>query len=71
MLLVEEDEDDFVLTREKLSDACSNLFEFEWIERFAAVAEALKADRHDICLVDYCLGPAKGFDLLRLAEKIN
>ena len=47
------------------------MFEFEWIERFAAVAEALKADRHDICLVDYCLGPAKGFDLLCLAEKIN
>lgn len=71
VLLVEDDEDDFVLTRDMLSDAGPNMFELEWVDSFEAGAEALKADRHDICLVDYRLGAANGFDLLRLAEDIG
>ena len=71
VLLVEDDEDDFVLTREMLSDAGPDMFELEWVNSFEAGAEALKANRHDICLVDYRLGLANGFDLLRLANEIN
>ena len=71
VLLVEDDEDDFVLARDMLSEAGENRFDLEWIDNFEAGGEALKENRHDICLVDYSLGSASGFDLLRLAEEIG
>jgi two-component system, cell cycle sensor histidine kinase and response regulator CckA len=57
VLLVDDDEEDFILTADLLREAQGARFDLEWAEDFASGLEALKARRHDAFLVDYYLGP--------------
>ena len=68
LLLVEDDEDDFVLTRALLSDARRTRFELEWISSFDEALRALATSTHDVFLVDYRLGEHDGLELLRHAR---
>jgi len=67
VLLVEDDEDDYILTRGLLSEIKGWRFELEWINNFAAGLEAMARSQHDVCLVDYRLGAENGIALLRAA----
>jgi diguanylate cyclase (GGDEF)-like protein/PAS domain S-box-containing protein len=71
LLLVEDDEDDFVLTRDLLSDAKRTRFELEWIASFDEALVALPRSTHDVCLIDYRLGEHDGLELLRHARAIG
>ncbi|HEX7150237.1 MAG TPA: EAL domain-containing protein [Thermoanaerobaculia bacterium] len=71
LLLVEDDEDDYVLTRELLADARRTRFELEWIASFEEAVEALVNSTYDVCLVDYRLGEHDGLELLRYAAAIG
>ena len=55
ILLVEDDEDDFVLTRELLSEAFGCSFKLDWVTTWDAALETLLGDKYDVCLVDYQL----------------
>jgi signal transduction histidine kinase len=65
VLLIDDDQDDYVLTRDLLSDIPSGRFELDWTPDYAAGAEAVSAGRHDVFLVDYQLGARTGIELLR------
>src|SRR5437870_248569 len=67
VLLVEDDEDDYVLTREFLAEIRGDNFELEWVEDYDTGLEAIYQDRHDVYLVDYRLGKGDGLELLRAA----
>lgn len=67
VLLVEDDEDDYILTREILEECEGTRFEVEWSNGFDQALEAIRQGRHDVYLVDYRLGPKSGLDLLRQA----
>ena len=71
LLLVEDDEDDYVLTRELLSDARRTRFELEWISTFEEALGALAKSTHDVCLIDYRLGEHDGLELLRHAREVG
>ncbi|HVG25597.1 MAG TPA: EAL domain-containing protein [Thermoanaerobaculia bacterium] len=71
LLLVEDDEDDYVLTRALLADSRRTTFELEWISTFEKAVEAIARDEHDVCLVDYRLGEHDGLELLRLARELG
>ncbi|MEA2488629.1 MAG: hypothetical protein QOH21_421 [Acidobacteriota bacterium] len=71
LLLVEDDEDDYVLTRELLSDAKRTRFELEWISSFEEALGALAKSTHDVCLIDYRLGEHDGLELLRHAREVG
>jgi diguanylate cyclase (GGDEF)-like protein/PAS domain S-box-containing protein len=71
LLLVEDDEDDFVLTRELLGDAKRTRFELEWISSFDDAVTALASSTHDVLLIDYRLGEHDGLELLRHAREIG
>ncbi|MDQ3280600.1 MAG: EAL domain-containing protein [Acidobacteriota bacterium] len=71
LLLVEDDEDDFVLTRELLSDAKRTRFELDWIATFDEALTALATSTHDVCLIDYRLGEHDGLELLRHARELG
>ncbi|HEY0157002.1 MAG TPA: EAL domain-containing protein [Thermoanaerobaculia bacterium] len=71
LLLVEDDEDDFVLTRALLSDAKRTRFELEWISSFDEAVAALATSTHDVCLIDYRLGEHDGLELLRHARELG
>ena len=71
LLLVEDDEDDYVLTRALLSDARRTTFELQWIPSFDQAREAIAGDDWDVCLIDYRLGEHDGLELLRHAQELG
>jgi diguanylate cyclase (GGDEF)-like protein/PAS domain S-box-containing protein len=65
ILLVEDDEDDFVLTRAMLEQPGQRPFQLEWAQDYAPALRAIREARHDLYLVDYRLGERTGLDLVR------
>ena len=67
VLLVDDDEDDYVLTRALLAEGFGALT-VDWAStRAAGLAKLLDGD-YDVALVDYNLGAETGVDLLRAAR---
>ena len=65
VLLVEDDPDDYYLTRELLEDDPENNIVLEWVSDFDAGLDAITRGEHDVFLVDYRLGKDDGLKLLR------
>ncbi|MBW4644397.1 MAG: response regulator [Goleter apudmare HA4340-LM2] len=65
VLLVDDDEDDYILTRYWFSEFQVAGCELEWIDSYEAAWNAIAHQRHDIYLVDYRLGTRNGLELLR------
>ncbi|MFA5982920.1 MAG: hybrid sensor histidine kinase/response regulator [Methylococcaceae bacterium] len=69
VLLVEDDEDDFVITRDLLSDVEHTEYTVDWVNNStdALVKLQLLDPKYDVCLLDYRLGNETGVDILRKA----
>ncbi len=67
VLLVEDDEDDFIIARSLFGEIKSRRFTLEWAKTFSSGLTAMTLNQHDICLVDYRLGAQNGVELLRAA----
>ena len=67
VLLVEDDEDDYIITDELLSDITRVNYDLEWVTTYQDALPLMAACEHDIYLVDYRLGPHNGLDLTRAA----
>ncbi|NEU73861.1 response regulator [Hassallia byssoidea VB512170] len=64
VLLVDDDEDDYILTRDWFDEFQVTGSELEWVSSYAKAREAIAQNRHDIYLVDYRLGEGDGLELL-------
>src|SRR5687768_11069628 len=71
ILLVEDDEDDFVLTRSMLGVQGRARVELDWEQRFAPALRAIREARHDLYLVDFRLGERTGLQLVSEAWESN
>ena len=69
VLLVEDDEDDFIITRDLLSDMPGQQFTLDWVQSFDQGLQTMVLNQHDVCLVDYRLGAQTGVELLRAARE--
>ena len=69
VLLVEDDEDDFILTSEYLNQLASHSFEIDWVTNPKKALEQLNLGKHDICLLDYQLGAYNGLTVLERASE--
>lgn len=65
VLLVDDDEDEFVLARQWLADVDARGFRIDWIPDYEAARRAIAARTHDVYLVDYRLGAHSGLELLQ------
>lgn len=65
VLLVDDDEDDYLLIRELLSEMEG--LALEWADGHEEALEALSQGSYDVCLVDYRLGRSTGLELMREA----
>jgi diguanylate cyclase (GGDEF)-like protein/PAS domain S-box-containing protein len=67
ILLIDDDEDDRVLTRELLAEIGLDRYHLDWEPRCDAALEAIRAQSHDVYLLDYHLGARTGLEILREA----
>src|SRR3954465_2880058 len=67
VLLVEDDEDDYIITRDLFSRMSGQRFILTWVQTFKEGLEAMLQNRNHMYLVDYRLGPHNGIELLRAA----
>ena len=67
VLVVEDQEDDFVYLERILRKATFARYELVWCPTYEAGLEAVAARKHDVALFDYNLGTGTGLDLLREA----
>ncbi|ACC81434.1 response regulator [Nostoc punctiforme] len=67
VLFIDDDEDDYILTRYWFSEFQVADCELEWVNNYEAARNAIARHQHDVYLVDYRLGPHNGLELLREA----
>jgi signal transduction histidine kinase len=67
VLLIDDDEDSYVLTRSLLRQIKHTTCELEWVDQYDAGLQRILQAQHDVCLLDYRLGARDGVELLRQA----
>jgi signal transduction histidine kinase len=68
VLLIDDDEDDYILTRELLDEVPLGRFTLDWCSSYDDGLTALCSGTHHVYLLDYRLGAKSGIDLLREAH---
>ena len=72
VLLIDDDEDDYILTKEIFNDIPQKEnYSLSWINNYEEGINAMLKSHYDIYLVDYRLGKYTGLDLLKEAIKSN
>jgi signal transduction histidine kinase len=64
VLLIDDDEEDYILTRDLLADVPGNRFTLDHAPTYERGLEAVCEQRYDAYLLDYLLGARTGIDLL-------
>ncbi len=71
LLLVEDDEDDFIIARDLLNEIDAENYELIWANNLHEARIELTSNFYDVCLVDYTLGSEDGLSLLTEAKNLN
>jgi PAS domain S-box-containing protein len=69
ILLVDDDEDDYLLVKHMLSKTQSRKCELDWASSFDSGLQLIQNKDYDAVLIDYDLGFQNGLDLIRLANQ--
>jgi len=67
ILLIDDDEDDYVLTRDWCGEFQILECQLEWVDNYQDAMQAMANRHHDIYLLDYRLGNHNGLELLASA----
>lgn len=65
VLLVDDDEDDYVIARDLLSEIEGGRFSLEWADTWETALEMMLRSDYDLYLLDWRLGERNGLELLR------
>lgn len=65
LLLVDDDEDDYILIRDLLTEIARENYQLDWVATYEKALEAMRHRQHDIYLLDYRLDAHTGIELLR------
>jgi two-component system, cell cycle sensor histidine kinase and response regulator CckA len=71
VLLVDDDEDDFLITRDLISQIREPRHQLDWVNSYDEGLASLARSQHQICLLDYRLGERTGLELLRQARNFK
>lgn len=69
ILLIDDDEDEYILHRDLLAENSRELYELDWTADYEAGLSDLNEGRHDAYLIDYRLGEKTGLELLRRMQE--
>ncbi len=64
ILLADDDQDDYLITRDLLVGIETLRFNLDWVPTYQAALKAIEQNRHDLYFFDYHLGEGDGLDLL-------
>jgi signal transduction histidine kinase len=67
VLLVDDDEDDFIITRDIMDDIPGRNYVLEWAPSFSKAIDIIREQRHNVYLVDFRLGAHDGLELITQA----
>jgi diguanylate cyclase (GGDEF)-like protein len=67
VLLVDDDEDDYLVVRDLLAEIRDVRYELEWVSSYEEALGKLSEGEHDVCLLDYRLGERNGLECLKEA----
>jgi signal transduction histidine kinase len=67
VLLIDDDEDEFIVIRDLLSEGSGDAFKLEWVGSFESALKRMAERAHDVYLIDYRMGARTGIDLIREA----
>jgi PAS domain S-box-containing protein len=68
VLLIEDDEDDVILTKEYLAEVSTFSFEVSWEPNLNMARKKMVEGEYDVFLVDYHLGSENGLDLIKFIQ---
>jgi PAS domain S-box-containing protein len=71
VLLVDDDEDDYIITRDLISKIGNPPYRLDWVDNYEAGLTRLRQREHDLCLLDYRLGERTGLELLRETQSMS
>ena len=71
MLIIDDDEEDYMIVRDLLDDIALGSFVTDWAGSYQAGAELLAKNQHDLCLMDFKLGAGDGIELVRRASELG
>ncbi len=69
ILIIEDDEDDYCLACDLLTEAYGQDLNPDWEATWEGGMDALHAESHDVYLIDYRLGARDGLDLIKEANE--
>ena len=69
ILLVDDDEDDYIITRDIIADIPGRIYSLEWTASFTEALTLINQRQHDVYLVDYRLGAHDGLELIKRAQE--
>lgn len=64
VLLIDDDEEDYLIVRSLLSKIPRTPFKLDWVSTFEEGAKSIARARHDVYLIDFRLGTRNGLELL-------
>jgi len=71
ILLIDDDEDDYFLSKDLLRESGHNHYKLEWTGRYEEGISSLAKNEFEVYLVDYILGEKTGIDFLQQAKLVN
>jgi DNA-binding NtrC family response regulator len=71
ILIIDDDEDDFILTKEYLEAIEDRDLDIQWCYNYKTALQQIGAKAADLYFVDYRLGAKTGIDLLKEAMDLN
>lgn len=71
VLLIEDDEDDYVLVKSLLTESVESRFDLDWVDTFEEGLSDLCRGSHDVYLLDFRLGERNGLELVREASTLG
>ncbi|MEJ8756965.1 ATP-binding protein [Pontibacter sp. H259] len=67
VLLIDDDEDDFIITRDTIEEIPGRNYVLDWTASFSEALDLIKQGIHDVYLVDFRLGAHDGLELISQA----
>ncbi|BDD04289.1 sensor histidine kinase [Aureibacter tunicatorum] len=67
ILLIDDDEEDFILTKDILDNIPNRRYVLDWIGSYKRGMQAIRYNMHDVYLVDYRLGIHTGIEVIKEA----